>query len=1561
MFSSKKLFNSIVILSLFVIQAGCLKKAGRPSDSSVSKSQTADFRLEPVRGDIIEDNTHETWSFPTQKTYQFTACIIGRNTNQQIPAGQEFQIIKPDGSSIKEDSNNLGCIVWTEPVKFNFTSDSVYLEKVRRIKSVGKNYKGEVTVVMAVNPWMSYRNESGEEVVDMSPGRSKITLNNVVSESDENLLRRGLLNNNDRSARLLIDPDVNIEIMPVRDIKDGKTLKMIMRVTPYLEARNLRGDPTRTDLKRGRYRVYAQLVANYVGEEGKDHALLTPQVIPKEFEVNTSGILSFDLEFDLKREVHTGQTQLALKIEPLHSPYPITHYEGLHNLQKFSSLLQKKSATQIKGHLSSEKFNYAEFIKTAKYYNILVATGLARDLPPVNYDMLDPRFIRIKSGETATERTLMYRVSTQITDSITGEPIKFQRFKIKKNPSNTEEVVTSNEFGIIWWNDELTHLYYQPEKYFFPDFAITQIVSGNTQNYKIAVNPWDFGWTFGVDIRKLKKSYKEMSSQVILPPEFMIDAFRYQTIRFRYEIDEFLTLNVKKAVVMALDPLVERHTINEGRKFEPLRNGIYLVKIALVKYYLDPFENNTKLIKFQDLPKDDPNYPTDKSLFETPEKRSGYVLMRVGDDREARKGQYTTVIKKLLRVQAGRITTPLEFSMRDLRMMSIRSSIMVQLETIDEEKLLRDNIANRKIDELVREYNEARTANMTAEERESFINEKSKEQLDAANKMLSQVRKELIQIKADRELLGSQQQKRDQILSDLEKDLGKNEALKNSEIYKANINLPEDEFNQKMNRARSNLNQLHQNIENYWHEYERSWAQGQIDNQSSDGLIAIPDEHLRKKPEYVDYLASIQNFLNNFDIGSNVNLKDYKDLKTNDYSNNPIIPLVDLDLYVEHKSGLRKRTFIGPCTLVENDNMSELRPTDKIDEALSGNIDSSQSIYTPLNPPADNREFEFSEYHDSLSIFKDRHVDDFIEIHIENEKNYEREMEALSQMGRFTHSYNLEYVSLTDQPLKIYKQGCSFVERDNCFVSTTENVTKQENFIESLNKVPEDELLAHYFFVRPYSLSKKINKEISEENSLESLLDRTKRTAYNLFLSNENNWKNEAFQYYSPGNLDFLTAQNFINRNYPEGQAQSNTQTVSNWLRTGAHNLNLIDAIKICSVLTQQISNQLLEKKLTDQSQWQKTVKTPEEYLLEKCFSQIHFIDDESINNGFMVLQNQVNPTNKPVDRVIINGINFDRRYKVLKTGSYEHKAGKNTNIIVGADFGVGSYQDINTASNLGLNQGALLGLPAVGIGAYAGLAAAGIVAAPPIALTAVAGGLAALGGLAIWQDTNNKAEGVNLTNTSSVNMSTYLVVQQAEMEIIIERHEKCLSFQFTPDLINDLDFKQLHLSSGINHRNPELRKALERGFFICEGKVTNTPELVNENFYYITQHFTAGDMLDNVNLLNHVWLLALRGDRDFNTFIRILKAREVNSNGEEIETEKALHNYALSRLTTVYNKVLPSFPGMYSVIDPLPIRIPPQTIEDAFIDDATPLPMQNTPGPRPAPRPAPRSGGSAQ
>jgi|GEM_PF-4624021 len=322
--------------------------------------------------------------------------------------------------------------------------------------------------------------------------------------------------------------------------------------------------------------------------------------------------------------------------------------------------------------------------------------GWAKDLPPVEFSAMKPRFKRIQSGETATRRTIIYQVTTQVLESVSTDPIPNAQFFVEtpfENMNGTEEnpgqMITTDAHGFLNWDASLTHVYYKQERYFFPHTFITDPASGYRFEAKLAINPWDYGWTFGHDLRTFDvKKQQEIQDLEVRESLFMVDAFRYQTIRFRYEIDEFMTLNVKKAVVMTFDPLAQRFAIGLGRKFEPLRDGIYLVKLALVKNFIDPFLSSTRLMR------DEENGRNIYTMKKTSDFDGDHSLP---DEQDPRKGQYTDIVKKLVRVQAGRITSPVEFSMRDLRMMSIRSALMVQIETIDERKLMSINLADKDL------------------------------------------------------------------------------------------------------------------------------------------------------------------------------------------------------------------------------------------------------------------------------------------------------------------------------------------------------------------------------------------------------------------------------------------------------------------------------------------------------------------------------------------------------------------------------------------------------------------------------------------------------------------------------------------------------------------------------------------------------------------------------------------------------------------------------------------------------------------------------------------------
>ena len=79
--------------------------------------------------------------------------------------------------------------------------------------------------------------------------------------------------------------------------------------------------------------------------------------------------------------------------------------------------------------------------------------------------------------------------------------------------------------------------------------------------------------------------------------------------------------------------------------------------------------------------------------------------------------------------------------------------------------------------------------------------------------------------------------------------------------------------------------------------------------------------------------------------------------------------------------------------------------------------------------------------------------------------------------------------------------------------------------------------------------------------------------------------------------------------------------------------------------------------------------------------------------------------------------------------------------------------------------------------------------------------------------------------------------------------------------------------------------------------------------------------MLDEVNLLNHVWLLALRGDHNFQNFVQMIDGKLKTRTGQIIEID-GLYSYPLSQLNRVYRQVDPTFPGLYTVPDPHPMTI---------------------------------------
>lgn len=249
-------------------------------------------------------------------------------------------------------------------------------------------------------------------------------------------------------------------------------------------------------------------------------------------------------------------------------------------------------------------------------------------------------------GETTTERTVKYVVTTTVRNPLAeGTPLQDIEFTVSKS-DGTKEKVRTNHQGQFAFNDEIKHGYFHPERYMLKVVTISH-VSGFSKRMPIVLNPWDNnGFTFGRDIRLLKK---QIIAQVNLIPrpksELLLTQFQWGTQGFRYEVDNFLNLKMFKQFNLTISPRVLRYSsLTEGRmRNEALRDGVYIMKVAIQKDY-KPFNEPQPL-------------------------------------------EFVTAIKKLVRVANGIINTPVEMDFQDFRVLKIRSNMMIEIQTINEAKL----------------------------------------------------------------------------------------------------------------------------------------------------------------------------------------------------------------------------------------------------------------------------------------------------------------------------------------------------------------------------------------------------------------------------------------------------------------------------------------------------------------------------------------------------------------------------------------------------------------------------------------------------------------------------------------------------------------------------------------------------------------------------------------------------------------------------------------------------------------------------------------------------------
>ena len=1638
--------------------------------SLVEYNNRALFTMSELQlNDVKYNNNGSTsWRDPNHIQLWFQVCGLADLASNGNIINHSFSIKSELGEHPHEVVSSGGCLKWSEEVNFNYFASSVHLVLHFHFTPNGDASAGRIVRRFAWNPWDKKRKtgefDGGLDITNLAQkswplGRAVLGKKDILDAlrgdlkikdvAPAQLFTRGVtvqptvqeaMSAKQREEMLAaMSPEerkIKEAVDKYLENKTGVHLEFGVEMNPMVRVEDSTGIPHDISLTSGRFKVFMQLLAT--GLHGEDKSIILTHMAPSPgltWAITENGLMA-NLPMVLNKQSTDGNLALAMKIIPVDLPASVRPLSVVYDLGRYDNLMRtqtlqiKKDGVKILSNEAYDKFiseatNFNPATMEVDYAKTLEDIAAIRNSELFYFRRSEFRFIRILPGETATDRTFQYQVTSCIVDGRFGNAVgPGLQFDVTTEDRGREVTIRreSDLDGCLTWFGLVSHKYYHKEV-LVPKKALVKfvgvrrkikedgtayadklaeetekkLVDTYVRDFEYYMNPWDEKFTFGWDGRFMPPDYyKEtlrLKENAPISRLFMAD-FRYETLGFRYEIDKYMNLKVKKTILLKTYPIVLKYnSIVAGRSATiKLRDGVYLMKVALQKDYLDPSARGIQ-------------------LGSVPERGSGEGIkpnatMEISDKDSTEfkedKKQYISVQEKLVRVLGGMIVTPVEFEVEDLRLMRIRNQFFIQLQTIDENKL---RLA-AKIDEALSGL-EPVTASGDGEKSQGSEQVSYLDILELTKK-LSEINSDLDKFVVEQQafdaaeqvqnttndrqakLLGEQKQVKQQLkemfglvggkidasLSEQEKEQKFMQIFQRLETYRA-MNVDEQSafrdakyhtVSKIMRRIGERSSEIAEEAEQRM-KTELANSGGEIPD---DPFQALFHMNMRADDEAI------------YELFSN-DLEALADLKFTDFTTSPLTPNFSFDLLrndgpglteeTADESGLPSRTFVGPLTFLLNTNSSSLRPTDILNESYcldatcsvaesmdlglpvgpvertTGLDKSGERVFDPhinfLGNPV-NHKYQNSSYFGSLKNLYNYSVDDLIVAKKKLNEDYVREMEVKSQVVNFLQSMDphaeLKFVSLDESG-----NGAKITKvKENCLYST-----------------PVDKISENCF-----APIKNSPLNISTGDFMAHLNDRKA-------IMNDSDEKSEEYRgngtVFKVEDVNALIEKGVDSEDIAESKRKDFFHRMCFVL---AHNLFTPEFVRREMELSAKYSEEWYSfssgKSVKDHAKdfftgnffnWQKRKNLDVATDLEELCHDFadNYFDHE---NPIELLGEKVN--SDAIDTRAYPPIVFERKLLVKDTtGRYMYRGGKSLNINVGTSFGMDAGEYFNTGNNLAITPVDVITSKLGVIGKSAKAADGAIEGVAAQAGKVAKNGLGAFAGEAIkflaggfrFALNYGISESVGRKNGTNVNTQTFLVSQQATIDIEIGEFERCMVARLNPLLIKVFSEDW---SDGLEEYNAEMAKQLKpeehlkyAGILICEGNTQRSCEPVKEKYYYFTQHFTEGDMLDTADLYNHPWLLQMRGYRDFQTFVSMIGARKhkyldanylmnyLHRMGSDIKMlfndahdtfgtnynqniddslvmvdQKEDAAWPLAELGKVYFNVLPTFPGMYTYSD---------------------------------------------
>jgi len=1030
-------FNLPVLLISIAFLTACTKPDTKPNgvNGPQSTEGSATFRIKSMEGDgtylnvptvskdpVTNLTTASVWRIPRDVSYRFTACLEDRSTRSKA-IGHQFAIEIPGTLQRIVDvppTTGEGCFSWHETVPFTyFVKRSKWVVIERDIVGTGV-HTGRQRVKLAINPWaVGSGGRDGGDTFRYLRDKPLHPSQLIASEKADAALSGEALGQDQ-----LYIGDVDIQTIRTGEEKTGTLMRMNITMKPKVRFENREGVPEYKPIMNGDFYVIAHLVLNNTGPKLNERVILSSGGDNSELQkkhkdlgiVGTGRVIDGKLIAHVSTWVHgrmpQGNLELVLKVIPK-GIRGIAPAEGIYELGAFRNLSSNFSGDLNKNCREDGPCDIASYLKGSTNFEEMRKLNYGADNSPYLFDRLNLRFAQVEPGETTTQRTVTYTASTCITDAFTGERPVGLPFVIKYK--ETGELIPdqkTGEDGCLRWSSTIFHKYYQPEQFLERNVVITKD-SGFVRDMRFYINPWDDKFTFGFDEREFKPEFwKTLRSRKKIPSRFFLADFGYHTVRFQYNIDSLMALEVRKTVLMELDPRVLRYSgiVNARKMTEPLRDGIWYMKVGIQKNYLDPAQAGVHV----DALKVAQTNGSQKEILPPSESEKGLRLSGVQqvDSKNARtrlrrlgidvpQREFISTQKALVRSTDGVIIQPVEFTMQDLRMMRVRSNFLIELQPVDERQLQVENVLRgnfgRYLDDL---------ASKRKVENDQLGTTRPGPAVDPAKQIAEQ----------------------------------------------------DEKIKQRIEDRRKSTRDLFSQITS------------QLRQTNTTGISLEP---FRLSEDQMAYFGrDIQEMLDN-NLATN-DFTTIKLPPCSEIDCDKFVEQGDsADDLSEKGPGLARRTFVGPVIFLSNGYKDSVRATDNLDEAKCGQkvqfdddreremdeyrrelFSSSERV---ISKARENTLYKYSEYFGSLRHLCNSHVDDLIAREEKYRFIYDVNIPAVGSVHNFTEAYGMDFLSLADEKPKSVNFDAATLERcgDNltsCMRETSENWLPVQSALELVNK-----------------------------------------------------------------------------------------------------------------------------------------------------------------------------------------------------------------------------------------------------------------------------------------------------------------------------------------------------------------------------------------------------------------------------------------------------------------------------------------------------------------------------